>query len=235
MADPVQPSKDSTIPPDLKARIKQSYDVISGTYTDWTRDHAGVKLEFVNKLLDLIPGGPEAKLCILELGAGAATPVTEHVLATLPSAHVTANDMSSSQVAAGKANLQKQGFGPERVAWHEGDMMALQFPDATFDAALAFYSIIHLPWDEQQVIMARIFNWLKPGSYFLANFPEKELGDAVTEKWLDHEKGWMYWSGLGADETLRTLKGVGFEIVVEELRREDEQSVFLWVIARKPT
>ncbi|TLD31482.1 hypothetical protein PspLS_01764 [Pyricularia sp. CBS 133598] len=224
----------TTIPQDLKARIKQSYDVISKTYTDWTKDYAEVKLEFVNKLLDLIPGGHDAKLSVLELGAGAATPVTEHVLATLRSSHVTANDMSSSQVAAGKANLQKRGFGPDRVEWHEGDMMALQFPDGTFDAALAFYSIIHLPSDEQRVIMARIFDWLKPGSYFLANFSEKALGDVVTEKWLDHEKGWMYWSGLGAEETLRALKGVGFEIVVEDFRREDEHVVFLWVIARKP-
>ncbi|KAH8848481.1 hypothetical protein MCOR27_000805 [Pyricularia oryzae] len=233
MADPVQTTKYSTIPQDLKARIKQSYDVISQAYTDWTKDHAQVKLEFVNKLLDLVPG-PDAKLSVLELGAGAATPVTEHVLTTLPSARVTANDMSSSQVAAGKANLQKRGFGPDRVEWHEGDMMALQFPGGTFDATLAFYSIIHLPSDEQRVIMARVFDWLKPGSYFLANFSEKPLGGAVTEKWLDHEKGWMYWSGLGAEETVRALKGVGFEIVVEEFRREDEHSVFLWIIARKP-
>ncbi|TLS30190.1 hypothetical protein PpBr36_03862 [Pyricularia pennisetigena] len=233
MTDPVQ-TKDSTVPQDLKARIKQSYDVISETYADWTKDHADVKLEFVNKLIDLIPGRPDAKLSILELGAGAATPVTEHVLATLPSARVTANDMSSSQVAAGKANLQKLGFGPNRVEWREGDMMALRFPAGTFDATLAFYSIIHLPSDEQRVIMARIFDWLRPGSYLLANFPETALGDAVTQKWLDHEKGWMYWSGLGAEETLRSLKAVGFEIVVEELRREHEHSVFLWVIARKP-
>lgn len=226
------------LPQDLKKRIQQSYDAISQTYTQWTvQEHTPVKLEFLDKLLHLIAksntDATNPPLAILELGAGAATPVTEHVLTTLPSAQITANDISSVQIAAGKVNLQRLGFDPGRVDWREGDMMSLSFPAGSFDAAVALYSVIHLPVAEQRVILSRIFDWLRSGGYFLANFSDRPLA-LVMEKWLDHDKGWMFWHGLGAAQTLEAMREVGFEIVLEERRQEDEHATFLWVIARKP-
>jgi hypothetical protein len=41
-------------------------------------------------------------------------------------------------------------------------MAALTWPPASFDAVIAFYSIIHLPRDEQLGLFRKIFGWLNP-------------------------------------------------------------------------
>ncbi|KAH3919130.1 hypothetical protein HBI56_100290 [Parastagonospora nodorum] len=74
-------------------------------------------------------------------------------------------------------------------------MLALDFPDSAFDAVTGFQSIIHLPREEQTQLMKKIAGWLKPGGYFLANFSAVELEKLEVDRWLDHEKGWMFWSG----------------------------------------
>jgi 2-polyprenyl-3-methyl-5-hydroxy-6-metoxy-1,4-benzoquinol methylase len=48
-------------------------------------------------------------------------------------------------------------------------MMALEFRPAMFDAVVAFYSLIHLPRVEQEILLQRISTWLRPGGWFLAN------------------------------------------------------------------
>jgi hypothetical protein len=78
-----------------------------------------------------------------------------------------------------------------------------------------------------------IAGWLKPGGYFLANFAADELEKLEVDKWLDHEKGWMFWSGWGKDGTLKMVKDAGLEVLVEEVVEEVGDATFLWVLARK--
>ena len=48
-----------------------------------------------------------------------------------------------------------------------GDVMSAEFEDGSFDAAVAFYSIFHLPREEHRGLFERIHRWLRPGGYFL--------------------------------------------------------------------
>lgn len=211
-------------PEDLKARLKASYDAIAPEYNAWTVKNSEFRVVYLDKLLPLLP---KENATVLELGCGAGVPVIERLLATPGIAAVTANDLSSAQIALGKEKL-----GTDRITWVESDMMSLDFPAASFDAVLGFYSVIHLPREEQTQLLAKIVEWLKPGGHILINFSAEAMDAAINEKWL-HEKGWMFWSGWGADTSLEQVRKAGLEVVVGEVTKDHVDASFLWVIAKK--
>ncbi|KAK0624093.1 S-adenosyl-L-methionine-dependent methyltransferase [Immersiella caudata] len=220
------------IPSNLKSRLKASYDTIAPTYNAWTAQHFSVRLTYLNHLLDLLPPSPPTTpLRALELGCGAGIPITSTLLSSPRSIpfHVTANDLSSTQIALGKESL---GSDPAKVEWLESDMMSLSFPPASFDVIIALYSVIHLPRDEQLQMIKRIGEWLKPGGVVLINFGEEESKGEVSEGWLG-EEGWMYWSGWGKERYLKEVEGVGVEVVKGEVTEGDGVDArFLWVVGR---
>jgi SAM-dependent methyltransferase len=150
----------------------------------------------------------------------------------VPKMQVTANDLSSVQIDMARANLP--GYEDEgRLKLVEGDMTALDFPSATFDAVVGFYSLIHLPRSEQTEFMKKIVQWLKPGGLFLANFAQEELESEVNPKWLGEEEGWVYWSGWGEEGSVRMVEEAGLEVLVREITEDIVDANFLWVIGRK--
>ncbi|KAJ5492792.1 hypothetical protein N7539_001538 [Penicillium diatomitis] len=171
---------------------------------------------------------------ILELGCGAGIPVTK-LLAARPNTTITANDISSSQIALAKTHL------PSSVRLITGDMMELELEAESLDAVLAMYSIFHLPRDEQRIMLARIHGWLKAGRWVLMNFAAAEFERASDEKWLGAKEGVVHWSGWGVEGTRKMLEEVGFEILLEEVRADEEieedgsvkKVEFYWVMARK--
>ncbi|KAJ5775423.1 uncharacterized protein N7511_000434 [Penicillium nucicola] len=218
----------STTNQDLKENIKNAYDDIADKYLTWTEHSHKVRLTYVNNLLQSLP--PATPTTVLELGCGAGVPVTQ-LLSSNPSFQVTANDISSAQIALAKQSL------PDTVALIEGDMMGLEFQPESFHAVLAMYSIFHLPRDEQVTILARIFDWLKPGGWILANFPVKEFDSQFNEAWLGGQKGVMHWSGWGREKIGAILKDTGFSVVVDEVVVDSEEAdhdvAFQWVLAKK--
>ena len=231
-----------SVPDDLKSRLKASYDAIAPKYNEWTIPHSEQRLKYLGKLLEMLPLGeshPLGALHVLELGCGCGLPVTQKLL-SYPSISVTANDISSTQIELAKGNLLKGNSeqvaaAEARLALKEGDMNSLSFPDASLDAVLGFYSIIHLPRGEQTELLRKIAGWLKPGGYLLANFAEQELEGLVMGQWLGEKNGWMFWSGWGEKGTLKAVKEVGLETVVAEVEHDAVDASFLWVIARKPS
>jgi len=212
----------------VKARLKESYDVMAVVYNEWTTANSPARMVFLRKFLDMFPGATSNEECrLLELGCGAGVPVTETLL-TYPHFRLTANDLSSTQIALGKERL-----GRERIDWREGDMLALDIDEGSFDAVLAFFSMIHLPREEQGQMLDKIVAWLKPGGYFVANFSSEDMPAAIEDKWL-HDKGWMYWSGWGADKTREKVKAAGLEVLVADVAKDVVDGSFLWIIARKP-
>ncbi|XXG98774.1 hypothetical protein Hte_005104 [Hypoxylon texense] len=227
----------SPVPSDVKERLKASYDIIAPKYSAWTLRHPAQRLEYLEKLLALLPtSDPSRQLRILELGCGPGLPVTQKLL-SYPTVRVTANDISTAQIELARANLLgaaegSVGNAEERLTLVEGDMAQLAFPDRSFDAVVAFYSLIHLPRAEQTEVIGKIARWLKPEGYLLANFAEGEAEAVVMEKWLD-EKGWAFWSGWGKEGTLRIIGEAGLQAVVSEVTGDVVDASFLWVIAKQ--
>ncbi|KAI1122448.1 S-adenosyl-L-methionine-dependent methyltransferase [Nemania abortiva] len=228
-------SEPPVVPTDFKERMKASYDAMASTYNEWTIPHSQQRMQYLEKALALLNADSKpSALSFLELGCGCGLPVTAKLL-SYPGAKVVANDLSDTQISLARLNLIS---GPDadataqRLELIQGDMNALAFADASFDLVAGFYSIIHLPRDEQTALLERIARWLKPGGYLVANFSKEEAEAAVMEKWLD-DKGWMYWSAWGEKKTLEALKAAGFDVAVAEVVDDVVDASFLWVIAKR--
>lgn len=180
----------------IKADIKKAYDAIAPKYLTWTESTHKIRLGYVETLLkNLNTGTPEdhdpsssPRLSLLELGCGAGVPVTQH-LSALPNTTIIANDISSTQISLAKTHL------PPTVTLIQGDMMELSFENESFNAVLAMYSIFHLPREEQVTMLNRIYGWLKPGGWLLANFAAGEFEKESDGAWLGGGEGVVHWSG----------------------------------------
>jgi ubiquinone/menaquinone biosynthesis C-methylase UbiE len=149
-------------------------------------------------------------------------PYTEELL---QHGNVTAVDISASQLALAKEHV------PDAKLIH-ADMMTLTFSSDTFDAVVALYSIIHLPREQQEVLISRIKAWLRPGGFLLVNFGTTDNPGNI-EDWLGSE---MYWSSYDVRGNQEMVEKAGFEIAKAEVREnvEDGKVVpFLWVLAKK--
>ncbi|KAG9252935.1 S-adenosyl-L-methionine-dependent methyltransferase [Emericellopsis atlantica] len=215
--------------PGIKERLKASYDGVAVTYNKWTEKHSPRRLEYLEKLKDHVPSLAKSDhtVSVVELGCGPGSPVLSHLLSGNEQLHAVANDLSTTQMALAEENLKAY---TSRVSFLPGDMMQLSVPDDSQTAVVALYSLIHLPANEQAIMVQRIAGWLKTGGCLLANFA-KEDTDHVMEKWLDKED-WMFWSGMGVEGTLKVLKEAGFSLESSKVEG-DEEETFLWVIAKK--
>lgn len=204
--------------------VQQSYDKIASTYLDWTLNKSTPRLTYLEKMLSKMHAPSNAT--VLELGCGAGVPGTQ--LLSSRCGKVIANDISLAQVELAKTRVEGSN-----VDFKQGDMTKLEFEPSSLDAVVAFYSIIHLPREEQTILFGRIFSWLKPGGYLLCNLGGKDIPGAKSENWLGSE---MYWSSYDVETNLKLLQGDGFTIDEREVLEDDEDGKlvpFSWILAVK--
>jgi ubiquinone/menaquinone biosynthesis C-methylase UbiE len=209
---------------DSKTVVQSGYDKIAQTYLDWTRNQVGTaRTMYTEKLLSLAPD--PSQITVLELGCGAGVPITQ--LLAQRCAHVIANDISQTQIDMAKANVTNTN-----VQFIRGDMTKLPLEPASMDAVVAFYSIIHLPRDEQKTMLRQIWEWLSDGGYLVCNFGvEDDQGKA--EEWLGAK---MYWSSFDSETYLQVVKEIGFTVVESRVHEDAENGrlvPFLWLVVRK--
>ena len=216
----------------MKVRLKDAYDAIANKYNAvFTKPDDPVRIKYIDILLPHLKSAAGGTAKILELGCGAGVPATKHLLDVKePVIHVTGNDLSISQLDLARKNLSRY---EDRLALVEGDMLTLSFPDRSFDAVTGFYSIIHLPREEQSQLVHKIAAWLKPGGLLLANFAVDESKAIIMEKWLDEEKGWMYWSSWGEAGSVKMLEDAGLEVLFRETKQITGDANFVWLLAKQ--
>ncbi|KAF1346439.1 S-adenosyl-L-methionine-dependent methyltransferase [Lizonia empirigonia] len=199
----------------MKSRLKASYDAVAHACAEnFTEADNPTRLNYVDFLIFQLKANGQKEATFLELGCGAGVPATRHLL----------------QLSLARENLAEY---KDRLTLVDGDMMALSFPGQTFDAVTGFYSIIHLPRIEQTQLISKIATWLKPNGLLLAKFAVEESEGNVEERWLDHDKGWMYWSAWGEKGSVKKLEDAGFEILVRETKQNEEDANFVWLLAKK--
>ncbi|KAM0257675.1 hypothetical protein ACHAQJ_004239 [Trichoderma viride] len=212
----------------VKAKIMETYDNIAEHYNAWTDINTSTRSLFLDKLVACLPQNAVKKVSILELGCGSGVPFTKALL-SIPNTTVFANDISEAQIGIAKQNLAEFG---DKITCKQGDMMQLDFPDASLDAVVGLYTIIHLPREEQTEMVARISRWLKPGGHMLVNFTSIAEEAIVNPNWLV-DKGWMFWSGWGVEHSLEMVKNSGLDVLHSEIKGDSGDVAFLWVLARK--
>ncbi|KAJ7447184.1 hypothetical protein FB451DRAFT_1375679 [Mycena latifolia] len=195
-----------------KSHVEQGYDIVADQYLAWSSPRpTTTRMAYIDDLLKKLPAGAD----VLELGCGAGAPCTQLLVE---------HDCTRSRAR------------PETKAVIQGDMLTLDFAPASFDAVLAFYSIFHLPKDEQGLMIERIRGWLKPGGWLLCNF-QFGAGDVVREGWFQPSVT-MFSSGLGVEGTrdIFNKQVQGFKLVVDKVDVETVgrfEEKFHWVMAQK--
>jgi len=216
------------MPSNLKFQLAQSYDLIAEQYLAWSSPRATLtRQKYLETLVSNLR--QDSATSVLELGCGAGVPCTQFLLSHKLA--VTGVDISAAQIELARSRV------PE-AKLIKADMMDLQFPDESFDAIVGFYSIFHLPMQEQGALIQRISRWLKKGGWFLGNFAVEE-GDVVLDGWM-HPKASMFYSSCGVEGTralfIREAKNLKLVVDEVDLERDEDnkfEESFHWVMAQK--
>jgi cyclopropane fatty-acyl-phospholipid synthase-like methyltransferase len=204
--------------------VESGYDLVAKHYLATKNREDPLALAALEDLASLLPQGA----AVLDLGCGAGIPVTRW-LADRGFA-VTGVDVSAGQLDLARNNVPEATF-------IKADMTELAFAPETFDAVVAFHSIIHVPRTEHPALLGRIHRWLRPEGAFLATMTLTDY-EGRDEDW----EGWgapMVWSHYDRDTNLAMLRKAGFGIRYAEPRTGggtgDASETWLWVLAGKGT
>ena len=157
--------------------VAQGYDRASQRYAEAALRANDTKHRHTLLILDRLVEGS----AVLDLGCGAGEPPTALLAERFA---VTGVELSGVQLDRARRAVPIARFV-------QADMSRLEFAAPGFDAAVAFYSIIHVPRERQQALFASIFSWLRPGGLLVAS-----LASTGSQTWIEDDffGAPMYWS-----------------------------------------
>jgi len=180
---------------DAKHVVRSGYDATAESYLS-DRPRAAADVAALGELTGRVNTGGS----VLDLGCGAGVPVTAHLQKA--AYHVVGIDFSMTQLRLATENVS--------TPLAQADMSALPFRGASFDGAVAYYSIIHVPRDEHAAIVDEIRRVLVPGGHALLVLGANDLpADLDESSWLGTP---MYWSHFDAETNLALLSEAGFDV-----------------------
>ena len=202
--------------------VMHGYDVIAERYTDWAQREPGEARErYTQALLKGLPPGAR----VLDLGCGAGLPTTRRLAQRF---RVVGVDLSARQVALARHNVPNAVF-------LQADITALGLAPGSMDGVCAFFSIIHVPRDQQPALLRDVATWLRPGGLFVATLGVHAQDADLDEDWLGAP---MYWSSYDAATNRHLVEQAGLCLLSAYEMTDVEHgapATFLWVIAVKPS
>lgn len=178
-----------------KRAVRRAYDELGAAY-EAQRDSGG--LTALDAVLDATD--PDR---VLDAGCGPGRPVLEHLDATTTAVGV---DVSREQLRLAAEHVPG-------AALAAGDMTRLPFADDTFDAVVAYWSLIHVPLAEHGTAIEAFARVLRPGGRVLVCEGREEwVGE--NPNWLDSGVG-MAWEIAGLEATRAQLREAGFTVTRE--------------------
>ena len=199
--------------------VAAGYDAMIDTWESWKGEITDdPRTEWCAELLRLLPDGAR----VVELGCGGGT-IETALLAER--CRLTGVDLSEAQLRRARERVP----GAEFV---QADFTDVDFPAASVDAVVAFYSFNHVPRDLLAPVFERVRSWLVPDGLFLT-----VLGASDTEDWTGEWLGVpMYFSSFPPATNTRMLVEAGFTLLRDEvvtIAEPEGEGTFHWVLAQK--
>jgi len=193
--------------PDPKAIVRHGYDEIACAYLA-ARGNDTDDVRLLDDLLGRLPVGAR----VLDAGCGAGEPVTR-----ILSQHcdVTGLDISHVQLDIARSAIPNAAFV-------QGDLTALPFVDATFDALVSYFALIHVPLAQHATALRELRRVLRPGGLALFSMGANDNPVDIDPNWLGAGTP-MYWSHYGRADNLRLVAEAGFCLIWERLIAEDAE------------
>ena len=141
---------------------------------------------------------------VLDAGCGNGLPVARALAGRFD---VTGIDLSPVQVERARTLVPDARFVCE-------DMTTAEIAPGSFDAIVAFYSVINVPLDEQELLLHRFSGWLVPGGWLLA-VVGRDPWTGIEENWRGVRGARMYYSHAHVAQYRTWFAGARLEIVEE--------------------
>ncbi len=176
----------------------ETYDKYAQIYDEEVVEFwANFPQTFINKFVSALPGKR-----VLNLGSGSGR---DAILLRAQGLEVICVDASKAMVEMTK------GLGFES---HQTTFADLSFPEASFDGVWAYTSLIHIPKNDAQKVIAHVHSMLKPDGAFVMGAIEGDAAGMVERKTMP---GTMrYFKNYSKDELRELIEPLGFTFTYEE-------------------
>lgn len=172
--------------------------------------------------LSRVTPGLVAGARVLDLGCGCGVPVAAELATRFT---VTGVDLSPLQIERAKALVPGARF----VC---ADMSEVAFEPESFDAIVAFHSIINLPLDEQPALIASMARWLAPGGRVLATVGH-DAWAGIESDWRGVKGARMYYAHATVTRYLEWFAAAGLDVFERGREPKHGDPGYAVLIARK--
>jgi SAM-dependent methyltransferase len=201
-----------------KRVVRDGYDQIGLQYEIWA-DHAGVRQKYLSEVRAAVPVGER----VVDLGCGTGRHGTRHLAERY---QVVGVDISPVSVSLAQKAIPAARFVV-------GDMTDVSFRLGVLGGVTAFFSLIHVPRNEQVDVLRATRSWLRPGGMLVVTMGVSDSEDD-TGSFLGTP---MYWSSWSRADNVRLVEEAGYRLrsATDETELENGTPVtHLWVIAHAP-
>jgi len=208
-----------------KSELEASYDRVAEQYADEFFRELERK-PFDRELLDTFAENVRTRGEVCEIGCGPG-----HIARYLQDrgASMRGIDLSLEMVQ------WAQRLNPD-ISFEQGNMLALNLPNASWAAIVSFYAIIHIERDKVTRALQEMNRVLQPGGSLLISFHAGE-GVLHRDEWYDKPIS-IDVTLFGTDEMSGYLESAGFEgvnIVEREPYEFEYPTTRVYASAKKPT
>jgi SAM-dependent methyltransferase len=144
-------------PVDFRKTQHKNWDAAAVGWNDWSEFNDGADAHISARLVELAGVQPGSR--VLDIAAGYGEPALTAARKAGPEGSVVATDISVQMLGFGRARAAAAGLG--NVEFIESDASSIDFPPASFDAAVSRWGIIFEP--DAEAAAGRVRGFLRPG------------------------------------------------------------------------
>jgi SAM-dependent methyltransferase len=153
--------RSTAIDPDhFREAQHRNWDAAAVGWNEWSAFNDRADAHISERLVELAGVRPGSR--VLDVAAGYGEPALTAARRAGPDGRVVATDISAQMLAFGRRRAAAAGLG--NVEFVESGASSLDFPPASFDAAVSRWGIIFEP--DAEAAAARIRGFLTPGARF---------------------------------------------------------------------